>query len=110
MKSTQIAKLGLKDFILFSGFIGLLLGALLGLIYTGGGFIIDCLASLNLISEESTSAPGLSYGTILAFGALLGMPIIFGIIRLAIDLVSAPLFNFIAPSIGGLPFTFEYRA
>ena len=73
----------------------------MGLIYAGVGFIIDCLVSLNLLSEESMSTPGLSYGTILAFGALIGMPIIFGITGLAIGLVSTPLFNFIVSRIGG---------
>jgi hypothetical protein len=38
--------------------------------------LIDTLVSLEYLNPESMGTPGLSYGTILAFGALVGMPLI----------------------------------
>ncbi len=59
--------------------LGLYLGLLLGVIYAFGGLIID-LATI-----------GLNWGTLMAFGALIGMPAIFAsagfILGLLIDLL-----------------------
>ena len=53
-------------------------GLVLGLIYSFGGLAIDTLVSLGYLDADDMGTPSLSYGTILAFGALLGMPLIFG--------------------------------
>lgn len=45
------------------------LGVLAGILYAFGGLLIDLLVSLDWISSNET--PGLSEGTLLAFGALL---------------------------------------
>ena len=66
---------------IFQGRLFFLLGLASGIIYSFGGLIIDTLVSLEIISTSET--PGLSSGTILAFGALVGMPAIgslFGLI------------------------------
>lgn len=59
--------------------VGLFLGVILGLVYSFGGLIID-LATI-----------GLNWGTFLAFGALIGMPVVFAlsgcILGLLIDLL-----------------------
>lgn len=65
--------------------IGLIIGALCSILYAFGGFFIDLLVSLEFITSDET--PGLSYGTVLAFGALIGMPLIFGTIGFIGDLI-----------------------
>ena len=62
-----------------------LLGVLAGIIYAFGGLIIDASVSLNWLSSDET--PGLSSGTILAFGALIGMPLIGAALGMALGLV-----------------------
>ena len=56
--------------------IGLWIGFGFGVLYALGGFFIDLLVSLDLLAAAQMETPGLSYGTILAFGALVGMPLI----------------------------------
>ena len=63
------------------------IGALCGILYSFGGLIIDTLVSLGMLSPESMGTPGLSYGTILAFGALIGIPLIFGVGKLGVKLI-----------------------
>jgi hypothetical protein len=53
---------------IFMGVIGLSLGVL----YSFGGALIDVLVTLGWIASSET--PGLSYGTVLAFGAIIVMP------------------------------------
>ena len=69
------------------GFVGLALGV----IYSFGGLIIDAFVSLGLITSAET--PGLSYGTVLAFGALIGMPAIFAAFGFITGIIGAFLFN-----------------
>ncbi|MCT4623819.1 MAG: hypothetical protein N4A46_09375 [Schleiferiaceae bacterium] len=64
-------------------------GLSLGVLYSFGGLIIDTLVSLELISSNET--PGLSYGTVLAFGALIGMPAIGFVFGVVLGLVLIPL-------------------
>lgn len=68
-----------------------LIGLCLGIIYSVGGFIIDASVSLGLFVTPET--PGLSFGTILAFGALIGMPIIGLVIGAITGYIEAILFN-----------------
>ena len=76
----------------------LLIGAICGMIYAFGGLLIDSLVSLGWASAEYWSTPGLSYGSILAMGALVGMPLIFGSIGFVLGIAEAFLYNaFIAP-------------
>jgi hypothetical protein len=50
----------------FLGKLGALIGLALGLLYSIGGFFLDL------------STTGLNAGTAMAFGAILGMPLMFG--------------------------------
>jgi len=84
---------------------GLLLGLAAGILYSFGGFIIDTLVSLEWITSSET--PGLSYGTLLAFGALIGMPIIFAVFGFVAGLIVAILFNILAKWFGGIAIDFE---
>ena len=52
--------------------IGGLIGLALGVLYAFGGLVVDLLTT------------GLNRGTVLAFGALIGMPLIFATIGLAV--------------------------
>ena len=96
----KIKKIGVLSFGKFQGFIGALFGLLLGILYSFGGFMIDLLVSLGWITTQET--PGLSWGTVLAFGALIGMPVIGGAIGFVFGLVEALVYNLIAPRIGGI--------
>ncbi|MDH3323685.1 MAG: DUF3566 domain-containing protein [Flavobacteriaceae bacterium] len=81
-----------------------LVGLLAGIIYAFGGLIIDFMVSLRWISTMET--PGLSYGTLLAFGALIGMPAIFAITGFLVGIVEAMLYNLFARWFGGLKIDF----
>lgn len=67
------------------------LGVIMGVLYAFGGLLIDTLVTLDVITSSET--PGLSYGTLLAFGALVMMPIIFAICGFFMGAVVAVLFN-----------------
>ena len=66
-----IQKLNVFSFALMQAKLLALIGLLLGIIYAFGGLVIDSIVSMNLISIAET--PGLSMGTLLAFGALIGI-------------------------------------
>jgi hypothetical protein len=101
MKSiSKIKKLNLLSFARFQGLLGALLGFLAGIVYSFGGLVVDTLVTLGLV--VTTETPGLSYGTVLAFGALFGMPIIGLVGGLVIGFVSAILYNLYAKRFGGI--------
>jgi hypothetical protein len=93
-------KIKVLSFAIFQGFLGTLLGLIAGIIYSFGGLIIDVLVSIGWVTCSET--PGLSYGTLLAFGALIGMPIIFAIGGFILGIVEAFLYNLVGRWIGGL--------
>ncbi|OIQ30938.1 MAG: hypothetical protein BM564_01630 [Bacteroidetes bacterium MedPE-SWsnd-G2] len=80
------------------GLIFFTIGLICGVLYSFGGLIIDCLVSLNILSAEAMSTPGLSKGTLLAFGALLGMPIISGVCGFVLGVIEALIFNYFTTS------------
>ncbi len=84
-------KLNVVEYAKLQAYIFGLLGLLAGLLYSLGGFFIDLFVTLNLIT--TTETPGLSYGTVLAFGALIGMPLIGAICGLILGLVGAYVYN-----------------
>ena len=58
-------------------------------LYSLGGLIIDVMVSLKYLDADDMSTTGLGYGTLLSFGALIGMPLIFGgILGLLYDILS----------------------
>ena len=89
----KIRSLHIIPFALFQMVIFGLLGLLFGLIYAVGSLLIDSMVSLDWLAPEKMGTPGLSYGTFLAFGALLGMPMIGLVSGFSTGLVTGALFN-----------------
>jgi len=75
-----------------------LAGLICGILYSFGGAIIDALVSAGWVTTSET--PGLAYGTALAFGALVTMPVLFALAGFAYGAVAAVLFN-LAVRLGG---------
>ncbi len=84
-------RLRVLAFAKFQAILTALLGLLAGVLYSFGGLILDSMVTLGWIVSDET--PGLSYGTLLAFGALIGMPFIFAIIGFVTGIIEAILFN-----------------
>ena len=73
-------------------------GLVAGIIYSFGGLVIDSLVSLGWIATNET--PGLSHGTILAFGALVGMPAYFAAFGFVTGIIGATVYNFVSQWFG----------
>jgi hypothetical protein len=86
----------------FLAVLGTLIGFLCGLIYSFGGFLIDALVSMEFLSSGTFGTPGLSYGSLLAFGALIGMPLLLGAASFLLGLVAGLLYNGCSKGINGL--------
>mgnify|MGYP005733934757 CR=1 FL=1 len=71
-----------------------LLGFFAGMLYSVGGLTIDTLVTIGWITSNETL--GLSYGTVLAFGALIGMPMIGAVVGCVIGVAVACLNNMLA--------------
>lgn len=95
------------SFAKFQAFLGALIGLICGILYSFGGLIIDALVTMGWMT--STETPGLSYGSVLAFGALIGMPIIFSIAGYLLGIAEAILYNFSTKWFNGLKLDFEYK-
>ena len=93
-------RIGVGSAARFSTAGGVVLGLIAGVIYSFGGAIIDTLVSAGWITSDET--PGLSSGTALAFGALLGMPVIGGVAGLVTGVSGAWLYNSVASRVGGV--------
>ncbi len=96
------------SFAKFQMLFALLIGSLAGIIYSFGGLLVDTLVSLGWITTDET--PGLSYGTILAFGALVGMPLIAAFWGFIFGILEALMYNAIAKWFPIKPFKFQERA
>jgi len=104
---TPSKKIKVFAFAKFQAVLMALLGLLAGMIYSFGGLIIDVSVSLDWMTHSST--PGLSYGTILAFGALLGMPLIFAVVGFIGGILEAILFNLFAKWLSKISLNFEEK-
>lgn len=87
----KLNRISIFSFAKFQAFLMALVGLLVGILYSFGGLLIDSLVSLDLITSNET--PGLSDGTVLAFGALVGMPIIFAIVGFLTGIIEAVFYN-----------------
>ena len=103
----RLHRLKIFSFAKFQAFLMGLIGMVCGFLYSFGGLIIDVLVSIGWVSSSET--PGLSYGTILAFGALVGMPIIFVAIGFFSGIIEAILYNIFATWFGGLAVNFKKK-
>jgi hypothetical protein len=103
----KIKKIGVFSFARFQAILAGLIGLVCGILYSFGGLIIDVLVSLAILSPISMETPGLSYGTVLAFGALIGIPVIFMVAGFILGLMEAILYNLFAKWFGGLKIDVE---
>lgn len=103
----NIKRIGVFSFAKFQAFLGAIIGLICGILYSFGGLIIDVLVTMGWMTSSET--PGLSNGTILAFGALIGMPIIFSIAGFLLGVTEAILYNFSTKWFNGLKLDFEYK-
>jgi len=90
----RIERLGVYSFAMFQAVLMAHVGLAAGILYSVGGFFVDLFTI------------GLNLGTALAFGALVGMPVIFAAAGLVVGIVEAVLFNFFAKRYGGLAIDF----
>ncbi len=103
----KLQRIRIFTFAKFQAVLMAFVGLLAGILYSFGGLIIDILVSNGWITSSET--PGLSYGTLLAFGALIGMPIIFASAGFLAGIVEAILYNLFAKWFGGLKINFEHK-
>jgi len=101
----KVKRIGVVSFAKLQTVILAIVGLVAGILYSFGGAIIDVLVSANVIN--STETPGLSYGTALAFLALIGMPLIFASCGFVVGLIEAVLYNLFARWFGGIEIDFE---
>ena len=86
---TKFTTLNIFGLAKLQAFLGAHVGLLAGVIYSFGGLIYDLFTI------------GLNLGTLLAFGALVGMPIIFAVIGFVLGVLEAILFNILSGWTGG---------
>ncbi len=98
-------RMNVLSFALFQAIIIGIVGLLAGILYSFGGFLIDLFVTVGWVTSAET--PGLSYGTVLAFGALIGMPLIFAIFGFIFGLVEAILYNLFSKWIHKIEINFE---
>jgi hypothetical protein len=103
----KIKKIGVFSFARFQAILAGLIGLVCGILYSFGGLIIDVLVSLEMLSPVTMETPGLSSGTVLAFGALIGMPVIFMVAGFILGIMEAILYNLFAKWSGGLKIDLE---
>ena len=84
-------KLNILAFAKFQAILFGLIGLFLGILYSFGGLILDVSVSMHWLQSEETS--GLSYGTFLAFGALILMPLIGILIGFFTGIIEALLYT-----------------
>lgn len=98
-KRTHLNSLALARFqaILFG-----LLGLLAGIVYAFGGLAVDTLVTIGIMNPDMFGTPGLSVGTLLAFGALIGMPTIGILLGWMLGFIEAVLYNMYARIFGGI--------
>ena len=102
----QLKKINVLQFAKFQSILIAMVGVICGIVYSFGGLLVDILVTMNFLSEESMSTSGISLGTLLAFAALVGMPLIFGVMGYILGIVEAILFNLFAPWFGGIKTNF----
>lgn len=101
----KLTRIKMFSFAKFQAIVMALVGLLAGILYSFGGFIIDVLVSFKLLNSSQTD--GLSYGTVLAFGAVIGMPVLFAMLGYILGLMEAILFNIFSSRFGGINIDFK---
>jgi len=102
-------KIKVLSFAKFQAVLMAFVGLVAGIFYSFGGLVIDLLVTIELVSSASVSTPGLSLGTVLAFGAMIGMPIIFAMFGFVLGLAEVVLYNLFARFFGGIEIEFDQQ-
>ncbi len=103
----KVKKIGVLSFARLQAVMMTIIGLIAGIGYSFGGLIIDMLVTIGWDSPASASTTGLGFGTVLAFGALIGMPIIFATSGFILGLIESFLYNIFARWSGGIEIDFE---
>ncbi|MEL7002357.1 MAG: hypothetical protein AAFN93_06430 [Bacteroidota bacterium] len=98
----RLKKIGVLSLAKFQTILMALLGLVCGILYSFGGLIIDIMVSLGWLSAEDMETPGLSEGTLLAFGALIGMPLIGAFIGFVVGIIEGLTYNLYSRWFGGI--------
>lgn len=80
-------------------------GKIMGVLYAVLGFIGGCFMSLVAmagIAANNQGGPGAGAGMLFGAGAIILMPIFYGIMGFIGGIISAALYNFLAGVIGGI--------
>lgn len=91
----KIRKIKVLSLAKFQAILLSLIGCIAGVIYSIGGLIYD------------TFTVGLSFGTALAFFALMGMPLLFAVVGFIVGLLQGWLFNLFGRWFGGIVINLE---
>ena len=86
-----------------------LLGFACGIYYSFGGLFIDIMVSLGWLTAKKMETPGLSKGTLLAFGALVVMPMIGMVFGFVSGLLGAWSYNICSNRLGALKVDFKFK-
>ena len=102
---SKINRLNIISYATFQATIVAGLGLVLGVVYAFGGLILDILVTLDWVPPTET--PGLSLGTLLAFGGVVDMPLVFMAAGFVLGIIQALLYNLFAKWFGGLSLKFK---
>ena len=92
----KLKKVGVLSLAKFQAVLMIPIGLIAGIFYSFGGAIYDLLTI------------GLNAGTVLAFFALIGMPIIFAVLGFILGLIEAILYNLFARWHDGIEVVLEH--
>tara|TARA_B110000467_G_scaffold163324_1_gene189012 strand:+ start:2438 stop:2758 length:321 start_codon:yes stop_codon:yes gene_type:complete len=81
-----------------------LIGLCFGIYYSIGGMFIDILVSSEVLSAEKWETPGLSIGTLMAYMALVAMPLFTAACGFVLGLVEGLLYNLFRKRLGKFDF------
>jgi hypothetical protein len=91
----RLKRIGVLFSAILVGIMMCFMGLIAGILYAFGGFFLELFTGT------------LNEGTVLAFVALIGMPVIFGLFGLVAGAVGAVLYNLTARRFGGIEADFE---
>lgn len=103
----KLNRLHIVSFGIFQAVLVGLLGLLCGIVYSFGGLMVDVLVTFEILSPETFSTQGFSIGTLFAFGALIGMPLIFTLAGFFLGIIEAFLYNLVQKWFGCLNINFQ---
>lgn len=103
----RIKRIGMFSFVKLRVVFMAVIGLAAGIVYSFGGLLVDALVSIGWVSATAAATSGLSYGTLLAFGALIGMPIIAAVFGLVLGFFEVLIYKLIIHWCGGIDLHIE---